>query len=144
MIMTYEIINGISRLITGLSDAGAKSLNNITFDLQNQYMDDATAMSFVGIIIVFAVLTITAFAVAGTAKVVKMIQLRNIRPSEKVAVSSANQEDVSGEINAAITMALHLYFAQVHDQESAVLTIDRVPRPYAPWSSKIYNIRKHV
>ncbi|MCW5885843.1 MAG: OadG family protein [Candidatus Kapabacteria bacterium] len=142
--MTYEILNGMTKLIAGLSDAGVKSLNSITFDLQNQYMDDATVMSVVGIVIVFAVLTITAFAVAGTAKVIKKIQLRNVRPSEKVAVSSANQEDVSGEINAAISMALHLYFAQVHDQESAILTIDRVPRPYAPWSSKIYNIRKHV
>jgi len=45
------------------------------------------------------------------------------------------------EVSAAIAMALHLYFAELHDYERTVLTIKKVVRPYSPWSSKIYAMR---
>lgn len=139
--MKLEIFNGIANLIAH-TQSETKSLNNITFDFQNQYMDDAVAISVVGIIIVFSALIIIAFAIALIAKAIKQFQLKKV--SQQDAGDKLKHEDISGEINAAISMALHLYFAQVHDQESAILTIERVPRPYAPWSSKIYNIRKLV
>lgn len=47
---------------------------------------------------------------------------------------------ISGEEAAAIAMALHL-FLEVHDVESGVLTINKVSKPYSPWSSKIYAVR---
>lgn len=47
------------------------------------------------------------------------------------------------EVNAAIALALYLYKSQLHDQENAVLTINRVSRVYSPWSSKIYSMRRH-
>ncbi|MDX9905877.1 MAG: lamin tail domain-containing protein, partial [Bacteroidales bacterium] len=43
----------------------------------------------------------------------------------------------------AIAMALFLY-NEVHDEESNILTIERVSRIYSPWSSKYYNMRKPV
>ncbi|PTN06757.1 OadG family transporter subunit [Mangrovibacterium marinum] len=55
----------------------------------------------------------------------------------------APEEHLSGEVNAAIAMALHLHFAEQHDFENTVLTIKKVARPYSPWSSKIYTLRKH-
>lgn len=141
--MKLEIFNGIANLIAH-TQSETKSLNNITFDFQNQYIDDALAISIVGIIIVFSALIIIAFAIALIAKAIKQFQMKKVAQPETVGGEKIKQEDISGEINAAISMALHLYFAQVHDQESAILTIERVPRPYAPWSSKIYNIRKLV
>lgn len=50
------------------------------------------------------------------------------------------EEDLTGEINAAIAMALYLYQNELHDAENAILTIKKVSRTYSPWSSKIYNI----
>jgi len=47
---------------------------------------------------------------------------------------------ISGEETAAIAMALHL-FLEIHDEESGVLTINKVSKPYSPWSSKIYAVR---
>ncbi len=41
---------------------------------------------------------------------------------------------------AAISAALHLYFNQVHDVESNVITIKRIERRYSPWSSKIFGL----
>lgn len=46
----------------------------------------------------------------------------------------------SGEVNAAIAMALYSYFNELHDVESGVITIRRVSRNYSPWSSKLYNM----
>ena len=47
---------------------------------------------------------------------------------------------MSGEVNAAIAMALYQYFNELHDVESGVITIKRVSRNYSPWSSKLYNM----
>ncbi|MHC1732561.1 MAG: OadG family protein [Bacteroidales bacterium] len=47
----------------------------------------------------------------------------------------------SGEVNAAIAMALYSYFNELHDVESGLMTIKRVSRHYSPWSSKLYNMK---
>ena len=46
--------------------------------------------------------------------------------------------------SAAIAMALHLYYSDVHDQDSHVITIKKVERRYSPWSAKIYGINNLV
>lgn len=62
---------------------------------------------------------------------------------EPKAVSKpAAEEEMSGEVNAAIAMALYLYQNELHDYENTVLTIQKVSRNYSPWSSKIYTLRK--
>ncbi len=48
----------------------------------------------------------------------------------------------SGEVFAAIAMALHEYQDNVHDVEDTILTINKVKRNYSPWSSKIYTLRQ--
>jgi Na+-transporting methylmalonyl-CoA/oxaloacetate decarboxylase gamma subunit len=47
----------------------------------------------------------------------------------------------SGEVNAAIAMALYSYFNELHDVESGLMTIKRISRHYSPWSSKLYNMK---
>lgn len=54
----------------------------------------------------------------------------------------ANSLGKEGEIIAAIGLAINLYLKDVHDNESLMLTMQRVMRPYSPWSSKIYSIRQ--
>ena len=56
---------------------------------------------------------------------------------QEKAVSEANNET-----QAAIALALHLYMEEQHDYEKTILTIQKVIRPYSPWSSKIYMLRK--
>lgn len=48
--------------------------------------------------------------------------------------------DTAEEI-AAIAMALHEHF-NAHDNESNVLTINKVKKLYSPWNSKIYSLRE--
>ncbi len=44
----------------------------------------------------------------------------------------------------AIAMALHLFYDEVHDDESNVITIKRIERRYSPWSSKIYGVNNNI
>lgn len=61
---------------------------------------------------------------------------------ESVLNEQHTEEEMSGEVNAAIAMAIHLYMSEMHDYENTVLTIQKVSRNYSPWSSKIYTLRK--
>lgn len=57
--------------------------------------------------------------------------------------SPADEDDHdSGEVIAAIAMALDEHFNARHDIEDTVLTIRRMKRAYSPWNSKIYNMRE--
>lgn len=66
----------------------------------------------------------------------KLIKEGNFEEAEKIEISH------SGELNAAIGLALYLYKNQIHDIESFKVTINKVSRNYSPWSSKIYGLRK--
>jgi Tfp pilus assembly protein PilE len=61
---------------------------------------------------------------------------------ETVLNEQHTEEEMSGEVNAAIAMTIHLYLSEMHDYENTVLTIQKVSRNYSPWSSKIYTLRK--
>jgi len=52
------------------------------------------------------------------------------------------QVNISGQVCAAISMALVELDNEVHDIEHTILTISRIHRPYSPWSSKIYGINQ--
>ncbi len=57
------------------------------------------------------------------------------------AVDDSEKQVLTGELNAAVAMALYLYFDEVHDYESNVITIRKVSKSYSPWNSKLYNMR---
>jgi hypothetical protein len=54
--------------------------------------------------------------------------------------STVSQKKISIGDLAAISVAIHLYFNEVHDVESNVITIKRIERRYSPWSSKIFGL----
>lgn len=58
------------------------------------------------------------------------------------AAATPNVNEVPGEVFAAISAALYQYENEQHDQESEIITIERVSRRYSPWSSKIYGLRQ--
>jgi hypothetical protein len=62
---------------------------------------------------------------------------RGIDPAEIVTA----RNKLSGEVNAAIAMAIYSYMSELHDVESGVITIRRVSKNYSPWSSKLYNMK---
>lgn len=111
-------------------------INEITFDL-SKISSDGIFMAMVGYLVVFTALTALYYVFYFLPK------LMNIKRKKKIAeqgIEAISENDPSGEVNAAIAMALYLYLNEVHDKESNVITIKRVNKVYSPWSSKIYNM----
>lgn len=73
----------------------------------------------------------------------RIIKGKNARIRKANNVSGNEEEIPEGDI-AAIGMALHLFYGEVHDNESNVITIKRIERRYSPWSSKIYGISNQL
>jgi Na+-transporting methylmalonyl-CoA/oxaloacetate decarboxylase gamma subunit len=99
-------------------------------------------MTVIGYVIVFIALLLLYIIFYNISKV---LQLKLKRFLRKEGVIDKAKKDISipGEVNAAIALALHLYFQEMHDEESAILTINRASKIYSPWSSKIYGLRQH-
>lgn len=100
-------------------------------------------MTLIAMFVVFSALAllyliyknIGKFFISKATPAVKPVASENAQPVKK-------QEEMSGEVNAAIAMSLYLYQNELHDYENTVLTIQKVSRNYSPWSSKIYTLRK--
>lgn len=60
-------------------------------------------------------------------------------PDETTAVFTASTE---AELASVIGLALQLYMKDVHEYEKASITIQKLIKPYSPWSSKIYGLRQ--
>ena len=99
-------------------------------------------MTVIGYAIVFIALLLLYIVFYNLTK---LIQFKLRRFLHKEGVIDKEKKDISipGEVNAAIAMALHLYFQEMHDEESAILTINWASKIYSPWSSKIYGLRQH-
>lgn len=128
------------------------STNNVTIDknekIERFKMHDANGigMSITAMSVVFAGLLILflAFKFVGTTAT-RFMRRKEMKASGVTSISEAKDKGLgktSGEVYAAIAMALHEMQNDVHDVEDTVLTISKVKRTYSPWSSKIYTLRE--
>jgi hypothetical protein len=46
------------------------------------------------------------------------------------------------QVAAAIALSLYLYTKHLREYEKAVITFQKIMKPYSPWSSKIYGLRQ--
>ncbi|NWG28267.1 MAG: OadG family protein [Ignavibacteriaceae bacterium] len=99
-------------------------------------------MTVIGYVIVFIALLLLYLVFYNISKVLTL-KLRRLLRREGIIDKEKKDISIPGEVNAAIAMALHLYFQEVHDEETAILTINRASKIYSPWSSKIYGLRQH-
>lgn len=99
-------------------------------------------MAFVAMSVVFSALVLLAIVFKNIRRVYA-INFSGIftKKPKKVEDVIVPEEEISGEVNAAIAMALHLHTSAYHDMEESILTIKKVSRTYSPWSSKIYGLR---
>ena len=98
-------------------------------------------MTLIGFGVVFVVLVLLIFIMKGLGVV-----FTRQKKAKKVAAGVAGADDdhheaiSDQEIAAAIITALKLYKSNLHDQESEMLTINRIARAYSPWNSKIHGL----
>lgn len=100
-------------------------------------------LTLIGMGVVFFALAALYVTFTAASKVIRHSIAAKHSKANPDKVPSKEADEMSAEVNAAIAMALYEYFNANHDQENAILTINRVSRMYSPWSSKIYNLRHH-
>ena len=110
---------------------------SLNFENINEY---SIITSIVGYVIVFTAL-VTLYYVFHFLPKILHIKIRKRLRKEGKACAELDDLSVTGEVNAAIATALHLYFEELHDRESNIITVHRVSKTYSPWSSKIYGLR---
>ncbi len=99
---------------------------------------DAIILTIVGYLIVFSALVLLYLVFYN---IPKLLRIRFKKKEGAVQGVAEKEVELTGEVNAAISMALYLHFNQYHDIESTEMTIIRESRIYSPWSSKIYQVR---
>lgn len=107
--------------------------------------ENGFAMTLMAMCIVFSALLILCLCFKGISSLGAHAQAKNRKISageeNPVVTHSDRHNNDSGEVIAAISMALHDHL-NAHDRESTILTINKVRKSYSPWSSKIYNMRR--
>jgi Na+-transporting methylmalonyl-CoA/oxaloacetate decarboxylase gamma subunit len=133
-------------MFLGLLQQLAKDSSNATINKNShifQQLDPlGIGMTVIGYVVVFIALLFLYIIFFNITKILNLNVKRLLRKEGK-ADEIKEDESISGEVNAAIAMALHLYYAEIHDDEKTVLTINKVSRTYSPWSSKIYGLRQY-
>lgn len=110
---------------------------------ENDSTGGAITIIAMGIVIGALVVLSVLFMIFG--KISSRTHARKKKQAHGVDDSTAedhHDENDSGEVIAAIAMALAEHFGQGHDIEDTILTIKRMRKAYSPWNSKIYNIRQ--
>lgn len=100
-------------------------------------------MAAIAMAVVFSALAMLYLIFKTTGNIFQKLSHRAKNQRNEKGLAVKEEEEISGEVTAAIAMALNLYQSEVHDEENTVLTIKRVARTYSPWSSKIYTLRKY-
>lgn len=108
---------------------------------------DGIGMTVIGMGVVYVSLVLLYLMFLNVSKVLKQKDTSSNAHSshtgkQAVKDEAPKKEVLTGEINAAIALALYFHNTEIHDEESSVLTIQRASRLYSPWSSKIYGLTK--
>jgi len=115
------------------------NLLSISFKTVQLTGNDFT-VALVGYIVVFVALLLLFILFKQIPRVLNMQARRRMRRKGRHQDLPDKEMHLPGDVNAAIAMALVLYFEELHDEEDMILTLKRVKRRYSPWSSKIYSV----
>ena len=100
-------------------------------------------IALVGWFTVFLALILLATLFTNLPKLLRMNLRKRLNKKEEDECTP-ECEEITGDVSAAIGMALYLYFNELHDEESNIITIKRAPKAYSPWNSKIYGVSNRL
>jgi glutaconyl-CoA/methylmalonyl-CoA decarboxylase subunit delta len=101
----------------------------------------ALVLALVGYVVVFAALVALIIVFNNLPRILNLDFKKYFRKRKLEEIPKKEEVSVTGEVNAAISTAMFLFFSELHDEESGVITIKKISRRYSPWSSKIYGLR---
>lgn len=113
--------------------------------------DTAFIVGVGGAMIVICMMMILSLVFIIFGKIMaKDLRLKKVaKPAPQKAADSTEAPVVlkgklSANTVAAISAAIYQYMDEAHEDENAIITIDRAAKSYSPWSSKIYVTNRGV
>ena len=103
-------------------------------------------LTAVAVAVVFLALVCISLILQGSGKLMSGMDDKKKKDNKKggaAVKAAAAAADKEGEIYAAIAAAIHLYNDELHDEEDAVITIQKVEREWTPWNAKYYNMNQY-
>jgi Na+-transporting methylmalonyl-CoA/oxaloacetate decarboxylase gamma subunit len=128
--------------------------NNKTLDsnekIENFQINDAfgIGMTIAAMFVVFVGLILLFLNFKLVGKMATNISRKNMLKATGKSTLSAHKnasrdhEEITGEVIAAISIALYQTDNDVHDLENTIITIKNATLNYSPWNSKIYGLRQ--
>ncbi len=116
------------------------------FILTSSTVQFGLTVAIVGFSIVFFSLTALVIVFTRLPKLINMkFNKEKFHRRKKETQEEPTEDDfvIEGNVTAAISLALHMYFNELHDEESNIVTIKKVRKSYSPWSSKIYSVQNN-
>lgn len=98
-------------------------------------------VTIIGYVIVLSALVFLFFVYQLIPKALDFYAQAKLRRAGKKEIADKGTLEISGDVNAAISMAIYLCMNERHDEESGKITAKKVSKRYSPWSSKIYTIQ---
>jgi glutaconyl-CoA/methylmalonyl-CoA decarboxylase subunit delta len=116
---------------------------NIFFIPLVNVFDVGITVSIVGFGIVLFSLALLSVVFSRLPKIINLKLKKKSRNKANTGTDEKTDKHIEGNVTAAISLALHLYFDEMHDEESNIVTIKQVRKAYSPWSSKIYSVAQN-
>lgn len=107
---------------------------------EKMILEDGLVITVVGYVIVFSALVVLYFVFTYLARGLNFYIRKRLERQGKVLKGKQEVAMIPADVSAAIGLAIYFY-SELHDEESNILTIERISKNYSPWSSKIYSIR---
>lgn len=136
--MLSIIFSVFSFVVANAQEASDNDIH-INFDITKAFEEFPITLSITGYVVVFLALVLLIIIVTSLTKILSM-KVRKRLKKENKECAEIDDLNISGDVNAAIAMALHLHFDEIHDDEDTVLTILMQKKSYKPWSSKLYSM----
>ncbi len=110
--------------------------------METMELSEVLWIALIGFLFVAALL----FALVLIMRLFGVIFTQQAKISDKKAAESGvdviKKQMISPEEVAAIAVALRLHTLELHDRESAILTIQSIKKVYSPWSAKVHMLRE--
>ena len=113
---------------------------DVIFDF-SKINGQTVVIAVIGWLIVFLSLLLLFFIFQNIPVLIYFKRKKERKKTSKNENNDKMNIEISGDFNAAIAMALYLYANDLHDQESNIITIKRIEKPYSSWNSKIYGVQ---
>lgn len=142
MLLSLIILQTAKDSLKAAQDASS-ILHKITFNPNAVVTGNGLTITVVGLVVVFIALTFLFLTLLNISKAINFNWKSSLKKKNNTVDEVKKKEATSGEINAAIALAIHLHLQELHDEQNTILTIKKNAKPYSPWSSKIYGLRRN-